>query len=212
MGLLPEDLTPSAGTIMFQWADLLQQPSARLQAISEQEIGMIFQEPLSALNPLMTVGRQIAEVMYVHDQYPGDQRRARVLEMLEFVGLPNPAQLYDSYPFRLSGGQRQRVMIAMALALEPDLLIADEPTTALDMTTQAQILDLILRIQKEKGMGVMFITHDFGVVAEISHRVVVMEKGILVEQGLAQQVLNQPQHPYTKRLIASVPHAHNAPE
>lgn len=212
MGLLPEELAPSSGCIMFQGKDLLQQTPSYLQGIRGREIGMIFQEPLSALNPLMTVGRQIAEVMLVHDQYPGEQRRARVLDMLEFVGLPDPALLYDSYPFRLSGGQRQRVMIAMALALEPGLLIADEPTTALDMTTQAQILDLILRIQKEKNMGVMFITHDFGVVAEIAHRVVVMEKGILVEQGAAQQVLNQPQHPYTKRLIASVPHAHNAPK
>src|SRR5699024_6425743 len=131
-------------------------------------------------------------------------------EMLDFVGLPDPALLYDSYPFRLSGGQRQRVMIAMALALEPALLIADEPTTALDMTTQAQILNLILRIQAEKGIGVMFITHDFGVVAEIAHRVVVMEKGLTVEQGPVSQVLNEPQHPYTKRLIAAVPHAHNA--
>src|SRR5699024_6957762 len=117
MGLLPEELTPSAGKIMFQGADLLQQSPARLRTIRGQEIGMIFQEPLSALNPLMTVGRQIAEVMHVHDQYPGEQRRARVLEMLDFVGLPDPALLYDSYPFRLSGGQRQRVMIAMALAL-----------------------------------------------------------------------------------------------
>jgi peptide/nickel transport system ATP-binding protein len=126
--------------------------------------------------------------------------------MLNFVGLPDPEILYDTYPFRLSGGQRQRVMIAMALVLEPELLIADEPTTALDMTTQAQILALIARIQKEKGMGVMFITHDFGVVAEIAHRVAVMEKGILVEQGPVDQVLNRPRHPYTKRLIASVPH------
>lgn len=210
MGLLPEEIKPVSGSIMFNGMDVLQQNETTLRKIRGQSIGMIFQEPLSALNPLMTVGKQIAEVMQVHNKYPGEQRRARVLEMLDFVGLPNPELLYDSYPFRLSGGQRQRVMIAMALALEPDLLIADEPTTALDMTTQAQILDLILRIQKEKGMGVMFITHDFGVVAEISHKVVVMEKGVIVEQGSSEQILNQPQHPYTKRLIASVPHANNA--
>ncbi len=210
MGLLPEELTPTNGRIVFQGKDLLQQSQPALRDLRGQHIGMIFQEPLSALNPLMTVGRQISEIMQVHDKYPGEQRRARVLEMLDFVGLPDPALLYDSYPFRLSGGQRQRVMIAMALALEPALLIADEPTTALDMTTQAQILNLILRIQAEKGMGVMFITHDFGVVAEIAHRVVVMEKGLTVEQGPVSQVLNEPQHPYTKRLIAAVPHAHNA--
>ena len=205
MGLLPDYLKPTQGSILLKGADLLTQPEGRLQAMRGQEIGMIFQEPLSALNPLMTVGKQISEVMQVHGQYPGEQRRKRVLELLNFVGLPEPELLHDLYPFRLSGGQRQRVMIAMALALEPALLIADEPTTALDMTTQAQILALIARIQQEKGMGVMFITHDFGVVAEIAHRVAVMEKGILVEQGPAEQVLNRPQHPYTRRLISSVP-------
>lgn len=206
MGLLPDYLRPTQGRIFFNGTDLLTQPESRLQAMRGREIGMIFQEPLSALNPLMTIGRQIGEVMQVHNAYPGDQRKRRVLDLLSFVGLPDPGILYDVYPFRLSGGQRQRVMIAMALALEPALLIADEPTTALDMTTQAQILALIARIQKEKGMGVMFVTHDFGVVAEIAHRVAVMEKGILVEQGPTEQVLNHPQHPYTKRLIASVPH------
>lgn len=206
MGLLPDYLKPTQGRILFKGVDLLTQPESQLQAMRGQEIGMIFQEPLSALNPLMTIGKQIGEVMQVHDKYPGEQRKKRVLDLLNFVGLPDPGTLYDVYPFRLSGGQRQRVMIAMALALEPALLIADEPTTALDMTTQAQILALIARIQKEKGMGVMFVTHDFGVVAEIAHRVAVMEKGILVEQGPVEHVLNQPRHPYTKRLIASVPH------
>lgn len=206
MGLLPDYLKPSQGEILFEGSNLLKQPEHVLQGMRGRKIGMIFQEPLSALNPLMTIGNQIAEVMQVHNEYPGEQRKQRVLDMLNFVGLPDPATLYDAHPFRLSGGQRQRVMIAMALALEPALLIADEPTTALDMTTQAQILELIARIQKAKGMGVMFITHDFGVVAEIAHRVVVMEKGIVVEQGPAEQVLNKPQHPYTKRLIAAVPH------
>ena len=206
MGLLPDYLTPQAGEILFQGKDLLRQDESTLLAMRGKDMAMIFQEPLSALNPLMTVGEQIGEVMRVHNAYPGEARMRRVLELLEFVGLPDPATLYHVYPFRLSGGQRQRVMIAMALALEPALLIADEPTTALDVTTQAQILALIARIQKEKGMGVMFVTHDFGVVAEIAHRVAVMEKGILVEQGPAEQVLNRPQHPYTKRLIAAVPH------
>lgn len=205
MGLLPDYLKPINGEILFQDQDLLQQHESVLQQIRGEAISMIFQEPLSALNPLMTVGRQVSEVMQVHHKYPGEQRRKRVIELFNFVGLPDPEVMYNLHPFRLSGGQRQRVMIAIALALEPALLIADEPTTALDVTTQAQILSLIARIQKEKGMGVMFITHDFGVVAEIAHRVAVMEKGILVEQGTAQQVLNSPQHPYTQRLIAAVP-------
>lgn len=206
MGLLPDYLTPQQGRILFRGKDLLRQGEATLQAMRGKDMAMIFQEPLSALNPLMTVGEQISEVMRVHNAYPGAERMRRTLELLDFVGLPDPATLYHVYPFRLSGGQRQRVMIAMALALEPALLIADEPTTALDVTTQAQILALIARIQKEKGMGVMFVTHDFGVVAEIAHRVAVMEKGILVEQGPADEVLNRPRHPYTQRLIAAVPH------
>ncbi|MBO1111191.1 ABC transporter ATP-binding protein [Bordetella petrii] len=205
MGLLPDYLAPQGGQILLRGTDLLRQDEARLQAMRGKDMAMIFQEPLSALNPLMTVGEQIAEVMRVHNAYPGEARTRRVLELLEFVGLPDPATLYHVYPFRLSGGQRQRVMIAMALALEPSLLIADEPTTALDVTTQAQILALIARIQKEKGMGVMFVTHDFGVVAEIAHRVAVMERGELVEQGPAEQILNAPRHPYTRRLIAAVP-------
>ncbi len=206
MGLLPDYLTPQQGRILFRGVDLLRQDEATLQGMRGKDMAMIFQEPLSALNPLMTVGEQINEVMRVHNAYPGPERMRRTLELLAFVGLPDPATLYHVYPFRLSGGQRQRVMIAMALALEPALLIADEPTTALDVTTQAQILALIARIQKEKGMGVMFVTHDFGVVAEIAHRVAVMEKGVLVEQGPAEEVLNRPRHPYTQRLIAAVPH------
>ncbi|VGO08394.1 Oligopeptide transport system permease protein OppB (TC 3.A.1.5.1) [plant metagenome] len=205
MGLLPDYLQPEGGQILLKGKDLLTRPEHELRAMRGRDMAMIFQEPLSALNPLQTVGEQIAEVMQVHNAYPGEAREQRVLELLQFVGLPDPATLRHAYPFRLSGGQRQRVMIAMALALEPQLLIADEPTTALDVTTQAQILALIARIQKEKGMGVMFVTHDFGVVAQIADRVAVMEKGILVEQGTADEVLNRPRHPYTQRLIAAVP-------
>ena len=206
MGLLPTYLKPQAGRILFKGRDLLQLREDELLALRGKDIGMVFQEPMSALNPLMRVGEQIAEVLAVHGAYLGPARQQRVLELLHLVGLPDPSTLKDAYPFRLSGGQRQRVMIAMALALEPAILIADEPTTALDVTTQAQILALIKHIQASMGMGVMFITHDFGVVADIADRVAVMEKGILVEQGPAEQVLNRPQHPYTQRLIAAVPH------
>ena len=205
MGLLPRYLQPQSGRIQFMGQDLLTLPESSLLGMRGKDMGMVFQEPLSALNPVMTVGDQILEVMRAHQAYPGEAGHRRVVEMLEFVGLPDPATLAGAYPFRLSGGQRQRVVIAMALVLEPRLLIADEPTTALDVTTQAQILALIKRIQRDKGMGVMFITHDFGVVAEIADRVVVMEKGLVVEQGAAQQVLNAPVHPYTRRLIAAVP-------
>ena len=206
MGLLPTELRPQAGRILFRRQDLLQQTEEKLLQLRGKDIGMIFQEPMSALNPLMRVGDQIAEVMAVHHAYPGAARQARVLELLDLVGLPDPASLQSAYPFRLSGGQRQRVMIAMALALEPAILIADEPTTALDVTTQAQILALIKRIQRSMHMAVMFITHDFGVVADIADRVMVMEKGVVVEQGTASKVLNAPTHAYTQRLIAAVPH------
>jgi peptide/nickel transport system ATP-binding protein len=210
MGLLPTYMQPSAGRIVFQGQDLLGMPERSLRKLRGSAIGMIFQEPLSALNPVMRVGDQIAEVLQVHGIADTSQVDRRVLELIAFVGLPDPDVIRHSYPFRLSGGQRQRVMIAMALALEPAVLIADEPTTALDVTTQAQILDLIRAIQRDgkkqaRSMGVMFITHDFGVVAEIADRVAVMEKGVLVEVGAARQVLNDPQHPYTRRLIAAVP-------
>ncbi|WP_034301903.1 ABC transporter ATP-binding protein [Herbaspirillum sp. RV1423] len=220
MGLLPSYMKPSAGRILFHGKDLLQESESALRRLRGKSIGMVFQEPLSALNPVMRIGDQIAEVMQVHGVTDAAKVEHRVLELIEYVGLPEPRQLQRAYPFQLSGGQRQRVVIAMALALEPDILIADEPTTALDVTTQAQILALILRIQRQRqgvgasgaaqpvhpsGMGVMFITHDFGVVAEIADRIAVMEKGVLVEVGAAQQVLNHPQHPYTQRLIAAVP-------
>lgn len=206
MGLLPDALTPESGRILFNGVDVLTQTEEQLLSWRGKDIGMIFQEPMSALNPIMTVGDQIAEVMAVHGSHTHRQTDKRVIELLELVGLPEPERLRHSYPFRLSGGQRQRVMIAMALALEPSVLIADEPTTALDVTTQAQILELIKNIQAEMGMGVIFITHDFGVVAEIADRVAVMEMGIMVEQGTAEQVLNRPQHAYTRRLIGAVPH------
>ncbi|MFD2238003.1 ABC transporter ATP-binding protein [Aureimonas populi] len=205
MGLLPPALRVVSGTIRCAGTDLVNAPAPTLRSLRGRVVSMIFQDPLSALNPLMTVGDQITEVMMAHGEGNPARRRARALELLAEVGLPDPPLMYQQYPFRLSGGQRQRVMIAMALALEPGILIADEPTTALDVTTQAQILRLIRDIQKRKGMSVMFITHDFGVVAEIADSVIVMEKGLIVEQGSAQAVLQAPRHPYTRRLIAAVP-------
>ncbi|RCS23042.1 ABC transporter ATP-binding protein [Phyllobacterium salinisoli] len=205
MGLLPRVIHVSSGAIQLDGVNVVGLSYDRLRSLRGRVVSMIFQDPLSALNPLMTAGAQIDEVMAAHGVGTPQTRRSRAIELLTEVGLPDPELMYHQYPFRLSGGQRQRVMIAMALALEPMILIADEPTTALDVTTQAQILELIRDIQRRKGMSVMFITHDFGVVAEIADSVVVMEKGRIVEQGSAEQVLKSPSHPYTKRLIAAVP-------
>ncbi|GGE12849.1 ABC transporter ATP-binding protein [Aureimonas endophytica] len=205
MGLLPPTLAIEAGTIRLKETDILAAPARELRSLRGRIVSIVFQDPLSALNPLMTIGDQVDEVLRAHPGHAPKDRAARVLELLEEVGLPEPATLRHQYPFRLSGGQRQRVMIAMALALDPEILIADEPTTALDVTTQAQILDLIARLQRRKTMGVMFITHDFGVVADIADRVIVMEKGAMVEEGPAATVLQAPSHPYTRRLIAAVP-------
>ena len=205
MGLLPSIIRVTAGSIWFKGMDLLSVDDVTLRGLRGRAVSIIFQDPLSSLNPLMTIGDQVIEVLDVHKVGTPESRRRQVKELLTEVGLPDPDLLQHQYPFRLSGGQRQRVMIAMALALDPDVLIADEPTTALDVTTQAQILELIRKIQRRKKMSVMFITHDFGVVAEIADRVIVMEKGRLVEQGTATQVLNAPIHPYTQRLIAAVP-------
>ncbi|MBD8687322.1 MULTISPECIES: ABC transporter ATP-binding protein [unclassified Rhizobium] len=205
MGLLPKVFQVSSGSIHVEDTSLVGASLKTLQDMRGRAVSMIFQDPLSALNPLMTVGDQIIEAMAAHGVGNKASRHERAIELLNEVGLPDPQLMYFQYPFRLSGGQRQRVMIAMALALEPKVLIADEPTTALDVTTQAQILKLIKDIQRRKGMSVMFITHDFGVVAEIADSVVVMEKGRIVEQGSAEQVLKSPAHLYTKRLIAAVP-------
>lgn len=205
MGLLPKVIRVTEGSIRLGDTEIIGAGPEPLRDLRGRVVSMIFQDPLSALNPLMTVGDQITEALLAHNVGSADSRKDRALQLLTEVGLPDPALLYHQYPFRLSGGQRQRVMIAIALALEPSILIADEPTTALDVTTQAQILDLIRDIQRRKGMSVMFITHDFGVVAEIADSVVVMEKGRIVEQGPAGKVLMTPAHPYTKRLIAAVP-------
>ncbi len=205
MGLLAKALKPVAGVIRLEGEDLLTAAPQRLRALRGDRMAMIFQEPMTALNPVLTIGDQIEEVLRIHTDLGPTERRAQVLAMLESMRLPEPERMHASYPHQISGGQRQRVMIAAALILDPALLIADEPTTALDVTTQAQILRLIKDMQSRRGTGVLFITHDFGVVAEIADRVVVMEKGRVVEQGPAADILTRPQHPYTQMLIAAVP-------
>jgi len=206
MGLLPVPrVRVGVGQILFGGEDLVRASDARMRDIRGNDIAMIFQEPMTALNPVMTIGRQITEVLARHAHLGANVARARAAEFLASVKLPDSHALLDAYPHQLSGGQRQRAMIAMALILGPKIVIADEPTTALDVTTQAQILALIRDLQREKGTGVLFITHDFGVVAEIADRVAVMQRGRLVEVGPAARVLNAPEHPYTRALIAAVP-------
>ena len=206
MGLLPRPhLEPVAGEVSLLGESLLDATTKRLRALRGARMSMIFQEPMTALNPVMRCGRQIEEVLATHTEMSTGERTARVREVMVAVNLPEPEKLVHAYPHQLSGGQRQRVMIAMALVLEPALLIADEPTTALDVTTQAQILALIKRIQVERQTGVLFITHDFGVVAEIADRVAVMQNGNVVESGEAKRVLTAPEHDYTRMLMAAVP-------
>jgi peptide/nickel transport system ATP-binding protein len=206
MGLLPAPrVSVTAGSIQFGGKDLTALSPAEWKKIRGAKIGMIFQEPMTALNPLHTIGRQIGEMLKIHTAMSRAQRSARVIELLSDVHMPDPVRIARSFPHELSGGQRQRAMIAMALALRPELLIADEPTTALDVTTQAQILRLIHELQRDRGTAVLFITHDFGVVADIADRVAVLQKGTLVETGARDEVLNAPQHPYTRALLAAVP-------
>ena len=205
MGLLPSAIRPAGGRITFDGLELLDLTPAQWRTIRGRRIAMIFQEPMTALNPVMRIGHQVAEMFEAHGLLMPPERRARALALLAEVGLPDPAAAMRAYPHQLSGGQRQRAMIAMALALGPALLVADEPTTALDVTTQAQILGLIRELQRRRGMGVLFITHDLGVVRDIADRVVVMRQGRVVEQGTVAEVLDTPQHPYTRSLIAAMP-------
>jgi len=205
MRLLPPGVAIDGGRILFEGRDLASLSEAEMRKVRGAGIAMIFQEPMTALNPLRTIGDQIGEMFELHTELGKAEIAAKVQELLEEVRIPEPTAAAKAYPHELSGGQRQRAMIAMALALDPKVLIADEPTTALDVTTQAQILELVRDLQKRKGTAVLFITHDFGVVAEIADRVAVMSQGRVVEQGAAAEVLGNPQHPYTKQLIAAVP-------
>ena len=205
MGLLPRTLPVAAGGIFLEGEDITRAPLSRLRALRATRMSMVFQEPMTALNPVMSCGEQIDEVLSEHTSLSPDERRAKILETIREVHLPEPERIFASYPHQLSGGQRQRIVIAMALILDPALIIADEPTTALDVTTQAQILQLIRDLQASHGTGVLFITHDFGVVAEIAQRVAVLRLGELVEFGLRDEVLKHPRHDYTKMLIRAVP-------
>ena len=205
MGLLPPALTLRGGAVRLAGEDIARASESRLRELRSNRMSMIFQEPMTALNPVMRCGAQIDEVLATHTELDAAKRRSMSLDILARVRMPDPMRIYASYPHQLSGGQRQRVMIAMALVLQPSLLIADEPTTALDVTTQAQILALIKDIQRDRGMGVLFITHDFGVVSEIADRVAVLRLGELVEFGDMRDVLMRPRHDYTRTLIAAVP-------
>ncbi len=208
MGLLPDTVTTESCEVAFEGRDLLACNEEDWHAIRGRRIAMVFQEPMTALNPLMRIGDQMMEMFEAHGILPPRERRQKALGLAREVGLPEPERIVRAYPHQLSGGQRQRAMIAMALALEPAVLVADEPTTALDVTTQAQILKLIRDLQRRRNMAVMFITHDFGVVADIADRVVVLRHGEVVEQGPAGEVLGRPQHAYTKALLAAVPSIH----
>ncbi len=206
MGLLPAPhVRVGSGSITFGKENLVQVSYERFRQIRGSEISMIFQEPMTALNPVMSIGNQIDEIFRYHASMNKFERQEKAIQLLKDVKLPDPKQIMNTFPHELSGGQRQRAMIAMALALSPKILIADEPTTALDVTTQAQILRLIKEMQLAYNSGVLFITHDFGVVADIADRVAVMQEGLIVESGSVEQVLNKPSHPYTKSLIAAVP-------
>ncbi len=205
MGLLPRSLPVTGGSILLEGEDITHAPQRRLRELRCTRMSMVFQEPMTALNPVMTCGAQLDEVLVQHTAFSATERRQKILDTVREVLLPDPERMVASYPHQLSGGQRQRIMIAMALVLDPALLIADEPTTALDVTTQAQILRLIAELQARHGTGVLYITHDFGVVAEIAHRVAVLRLGRLVELGARDEVLKRPRHDYTRMLIGSVP-------
>ncbi len=194
------------GEVILDGTDLLKLSDAQMRKIRGREISMIFQEPMTSLNPSYTVGYQIDEALRLHQKHLNKKQRfEKVVESLDLVGIPDPREKYREYPFKLSGGQRQRVMIAIAMACEPKLLIADEPTTALDVTIQAQVLDLMNDLQKKKGTSILFITHDLGVVYQIADEVVVMYKGHIVEKASAKELFHDPRHPYTKALLHSIP-------
>ncbi len=207
LGLIPRPPGEIAGgRILFNDQSLLDFSEAQLQKIRGNQIAMVFQEPLSSLNPVFTIGDQIKEAIRTHEKASSDELETRCVELLKSVGIPAPEDRINDYPHQLSGGQRQRVMIAMALACNPALIIADEPTTALDVTVQSQILKLFAALQKSLSMSILYITHDLGVVTKVADRVYVMYTGIIVEQGAKKNIFDDSRHPYTRALLASIPH------
>ena len=205
MGLLPAGIATVSGRALLHGEDLLTMPRERLRTVRGPGVGMVFQDPMTSLNPVLSVGRQLTEGLHAHARMTKEAARTRAADLLGEVGLPDPRGALDRYPHELSGGMRQRVMIAIALSNSPSLLIADEATTALDVTVQAQILDLVATLQADRGTGVIWITHDLGVVAGIADRVLVMYGGRCVEDGTADDVLERPAHPYTRGLLGAVP-------
>ncbi len=206
LGLIP---TPpgeiKAGEVIFKGENILTLNEEKMREIRGNQIAMVFQEPMNSLNPVFTIGDQVQEAMTAHEALADDEAQGRCIQLLNDVGIPSPEERLKDYPHQLSGGQRQRVMIAMALACNPDLVIADEPTTALDVTVQAQILQLFKEIQAKRSMSLLYITHDLGVVANISDRIYVMYSGIIAEQGDIADIFQNPSHPYTQGLLASLP-------
>ncbi len=202
--LPPPPICQVSGSVKYKGEDVYGMSAARLRKLRGGEIAYIFQEPSTSLNPVFTVGSQIAEAVRLH--FPEEKNvRKRVVKALEEVGIRNPEQRYDSYPHELSGGMQQRVMIAMALSCAPKLLVADEPTTALDVTIQKQIIELLCRVRESRGMSILLITHNFGIISQLCRRVIVMFRGEIVERGLCSEVLKNPQHPYTKALMDCIP-------
>ncbi len=205
MGLVSRSASTVSGKALFEGVDLLAMPRAQLRSYQGKELSIIFQEPMTSLNPTMKIGRQVEEPLRIHTRLNRAERRQRALEAMELAELDKPEALYNCYPHELSGGMRQRVMIASALVLQPRLLIADEPTTALDVTIQAEILQTLQEINRREHIAILFISHDLGVVRHLCHRVVVMQDGVVVEQGPVEQVYRHPQQAYTQRLLASRP-------
>ena len=205
MGLLGEHAKMPKGEILFQGRDILKMKQEELWEVRGKDIGIIFQEPMTSLNPVLTIGEQVEEAMKIHSGKNSTERKERALDMMRKVELPDPESLYNKYPHQLSGGMRQRVMIAAALVMEPALLIADEPTTALDVTIQASILKLLRKINKEQGTAILFISHDLGVIRHLCRKVIVMNKGAAVEMGEVEEIFTNPKEAYTRKLLAAIP-------
>ena len=204
-GLLPRKQCDLSGEILLDGMDLLHAERSELRKIHGRHIGVVFQEPMSAMDPLMKIGKQVEEVLLIHTKLPQQERRRLALEALAAVELPDPEEVYGKYPHELSGGMLQRAMIAAAVVSRPRLLLLDEPTTALDVTIQAQILELLKKLNREHGISMLFISHNLNVVRKLCPRVAVMQRGVLVEEGPTEAVWGDPQHPYTQRLIAAIP-------